>query len=291
MVWKLSSSRSKSSILKPHSHIPGELLCADNRPAMRNVFPSPSSSRTSYCLCPVDIRLYRSGILNRPTGNAVAEYASNFLFSPFILVDHIFYSYTFIFNIFNKGSAELNRRPIDFNRFRNLKRHLKAKFTSKYTPTIQKINKHTKECKIDCNKTININYKKLSILRSDRLNLPPNSTSGDNKPPDELLLVIEIPAVSVSLVSIDGVFPIVLDYILYLHKQFTKLEPYLLKERVAVGMLMGDNRNGSSNNSAAVALISGFGSKQPACGEPSSMNGGFPVAISTIVQPKDQISA
>lgn len=40
--------------------------------------------------------------------------------------------------------------------------------------------------------------------------LPPNSTSGDNKPPDELLLVIETPAVSVSLVSIDGVFPIVL---------------------------------------------------------------------------------
>ena len=87
MVWKLSSFRSKYSILKSHSHIPGELY-ADNRPAMRNVFPSPSSSRTSYCLCPVDIRLYRSGILNRPTGNAVAEYASNFLFSPFILVDH-----------------------------------------------------------------------------------------------------------------------------------------------------------------------------------------------------------
>ncbi|KYQ52108.1 hypothetical protein ALC60_08722 [Trachymyrmex zeteki] len=119
--------------------------------------------------------------------------------------------------------------------------------------------------------------------------LPPNSTSGDNKPPDELLLVIETPAVSVSLVSIDGVFPIL--YTLLAYKQFTKLEPYLLKERVAVGMLMGDNRNGSSNNSAAVALISGFGSKQPACGEPSSMNGGFPVAISTIVQPKDQISA
>ncbi|KYM75715.1 hypothetical protein ALC53_13778 [Atta colombica] len=131
----------------------------------------------------------------------------------------------------------------------------------------------------------------VSILRSDRLNLPPNSTSGDNKPPDELLLVIETPAVSVSLVSIDGVFPIVLLYTLLAYKQFTKLEPYLLKERVAVGMLMGDNRNGSSNNSAAVALISGFGSKQPACGEPSSMNGGFPVAISTIVQPKDQISA
>jgi len=40
--------------------------------------------------------------------------------------------------------------------------------------------------------------------------LPPNSTSGDNNPPEELLLVIEAPAVSVSLVSIDGVFPIVL---------------------------------------------------------------------------------
>ncbi|KYN05414.1 hypothetical protein ALC62_03699 [Cyphomyrmex costatus] len=119
--------------------------------------------------------------------------------------------------------------------------------------------------------------------------LPPNSTSGDNKPPDELLLVIETPAVSVSLVSIDGVFPIL--YTLLAYKQFTKLEPYLLKERVVVGILMGDNRNGSSNNSAAVALISGFGSKQPACGEPSSMNGGLPVAISTIVQPKDQMSA
>lgn len=31
-------------------------------------------------------------------------------------------------------------------------------------------------------------------------------------------------------------------YYFLLHKQFTKLEPYLLKERVAVGMLMGDNR-------------------------------------------------
>jgi len=40
--------------------------------------------------------------------------------------------------------------------------------------------------------------------------IPPNSTSGDNNPPDELLLVIEVPAVSVSLVSIDGVFPIAL---------------------------------------------------------------------------------
>jgi len=31
--------------------------------------------------------------------------------------------------------------------------------------------------------------------------------------------------------------------------------------------------------------------KTAACGDPNSMNGGFPVAISTIVQPSDQISA
>lgn len=31
-------------------------------------------------------------------------------------------------------------------------------------------------------------------------------------------------------------------YAFSMHKQFTKLDPYLLKERVALGMLMGDNR-------------------------------------------------
>lgn len=31
--------------------------------------------------------------------------------------------------------------------------------------------------------------------------------------------------------------------------------------------------------------------KRAACGEPNSINGGFPVAISTTVQPKDQTSA
>lgn len=60
--------------------------------------------------------------------------------------------------------------------------------------------------------------------------LPPKSTSGDNKPPDELLLVIEVPAVSVSLVSIDGVFPIVLerckhiDFMFLLHYIFKLIE-------------------------------------------------------------------
>lgn len=42
------------------------------------------------------------------------------------------------------------------------------------------------------------------------MHLPPNSTSGDNNPPEELLLVIEAPVASLSLVSIDGVLPIVL---------------------------------------------------------------------------------
>lgn len=41
-------------------------------------------------------------------------------------------------------------------------------------------------------------------------NIPLISTSGDNNTPEELLLVMEAPAVSDSLVSMEGVLPIVL---------------------------------------------------------------------------------
>lgn len=54
--------------------------CSSTTGRLRETF-----SRPPYCLCPVDIRPYQSGILNRPTGNTVAEYASSFLFSPFLV--------------------------------------------------------------------------------------------------------------------------------------------------------------------------------------------------------------
>lgn len=62
--------------------------------------------------------------------------------------------------------------------------------------------------------------------------LPPNSTSGDNNPPEELLLVIEAPVASLSLVSIDGVLPIVLKIgrrkLLYLHVIPYRIHKYIL---------------------------------------------------------------
>ena len=53
--------------------------------------------------------------------------------------------------------------------------------------------------------------------------LPANSTSGDSRPPEELLLVIEVPAVSVSLASIDGVLPIVLFVITIINLTLIKI--------------------------------------------------------------------
>lgn len=70
----------ESSTLKAHSN-PQRVAVRRQQTGYAKCFP---------CLeCRiVSTWLYQSGILNRSTGNAVAEYASNFLVSPFILVDH-----------------------------------------------------------------------------------------------------------------------------------------------------------------------------------------------------------